>query len=142
MGRLAGTAEAMAVIAKRVRAVPKMSETALERILRNLDAEEFALREAASKELGRLGAVAVPRVKTRLAEGGSAEMKKRLETFLAEHDGEDLPSDELRSLRAVEILEAIGTPAARKVLGELASGEPGARLTREAAGAVQRLGRR
>jgi hypothetical protein len=69
-------------------------------------------------------------------------VKKRLEAFLTEHDREDLPAVELRSLRAVEVLEATGTPAARKLLGELASGEPAARLTREAGEAVRRLGRR
>jgi hypothetical protein len=110
----------------------------MDRIFRKLDAEDFTEREGASKELDRLGALAVPRVKARLAEGAPAEMKRRLEAFLAEHGREELAADVLRSLRAVEVLEAVGTPAARKVLGELAGGEPTAALTREAAAALQR----
>jgi hypothetical protein len=143
MGKLAGMpAEVVDLIRNQVHAVPKLDSKALDRILRKLDADEFKDREAASEELDRLGVPAVPRVKARLAEGASAEVKRRLEVFLAEHDRGEPSPDTLRSLRAVEILEAVDTPAARKVLGDLAAGEPTAALTREAAAAVQRVGRR
>jgi hypothetical protein len=142
MGKLVGTpAEVVDLIREQVRPVPKISADSLDRILRNLDAEQFKDREAAAKELDRLGTLAVPRVRAHLARGVSAEVKRRLESFLAEYDRADLSSAELRSLRAVEVLEAIGTAPARKLLAELAGGEP-APLTREAAGAVDRLGRR
>ena len=39
-------------------------------------------------------------------------------------------------------LEAIGTPDARRALEKVAAGEPTARLTRDAAGGVRRLGGR
>jgi hypothetical protein len=143
MANLAGApAEAVDLIRRHIHAVPKLSVEALGRTLRRLDAEEFPEREAASRELDRLGAVAVPRVKALLAEGTSAERKRRLEAFTAEHDRGELAADVLRSLRAVEILETIGTPVARKILGELAGGEPTAALTRDAAAAVRRVGRR
>ena len=54
---------------------------------------------------------------------------------------ESLEPEELRALRAVEVLEAIATPAAREHLAQLAEGEPNARLTRDAAGAVRRARR-
>jgi hypothetical protein len=141
--KLAGTStEAVEFIRNHVHAVPKLSDEALGRILRNLDAEEFRRREAASRELNRLGAPAVARVKAWLAEGTSAEVKKRLEAFLAEHDRAELPAAELRALRAVAVLEAAATPAALELLGDLAGGEPTARLTREAAAALRRVGQR
>jgi hypothetical protein len=45
-------------------------------------------------------------------------------------------------LRAAEVLEHCGTPAARQLLRALAGGAPAARLTREARVALQRLARR
>ncbi len=103
MAKLAGTPlQALELIRDRVRPVPKLSATAVERILRNLDADDFKDREAANKELDRLGAAAVPRIKARLEAGAPPEMKKRLEAFLVEHDREDLPADELRSLRCLK----------------------------------------
>ena len=47
----------------------------------------------------------------------------------------------LRSLRAIEALEHIETPEARDLLRKLAAGAPGARLTREAQAALDRLGK-
>jgi RNA polymerase sigma factor (sigma-70 family) len=142
MGKLAGTpTEALDLIGRQLRPVPNMAAESLDRILRNLDADQFEDREAAAKELDRLGALAVPRVKAHLARGPSAEVKRRLESFLADYERSDLSPAELRSLRAVEVLEAVGTEPARKLLAELAGGEPSAPLTREAAGAVDRLGR-
>jgi hypothetical protein len=47
--------------------------------------------------------------------------------------------ERLQALRAVEVLERIGTPEARKVLETLATGAPAARLTREAKASLGRL---
>ncbi len=49
--------------------------------------------------------------------------------------------DTLRAIRAVEVLEWIGTPEAVRLLGELANGAADARLTREALAAERRLKR-
>jgi hypothetical protein len=49
------------------------------------------------------------------------------------------PGDVLRSVRAAEVLERIGTPEARRLLGQLATGAAEARLTREAKAALKRL---
>jgi hypothetical protein len=50
--------------------------------------------------------------------------------------------DTLRRLRAIAVLETIGTPAARSVLERLASGFEGARETRDARASLRRLGAR
>jgi WD40 repeat protein len=128
-------------VRRQVRVVPKLSDAAIEKIFRKLDSDAFKEREEASKELGELGVAAVAAVKARLAGSVSAEAKRRLEEFLAAYNTEEIPPDELRALRAVEVLEAIDSPAARKFLIELADGAPGARLTQAAAAAVRRLAR-
>jgi hypothetical protein len=42
-------------------------------------------------------------------------------------------------MRAVEVLEHIGTPDAREVLEKLTRGDPSARLTQEAKASLERL---
>jgi hypothetical protein len=50
--------------------------------------------------------------------------------------------DALRHLRAIQVLEQIGSPDARQVLASLAQGAPAAPATRDAAAALARLDRR
>ena len=53
-----------------------------------------------------------------------------------------LSNEHLRHIRAVEALEYMATPEARKLLEDVAKGAPEARLTREAKAALDRLDRR
>ena len=48
-------------------------------------------------------------------------------------------SDEVRVLRAVAVLDAIGTAEAKRLVRELAAGDPAALITREAKAALGRL---
>ena len=52
------------------------------------------------------------------------------------------PPEELGALRAVEVLEAVGTPEAKEVLAELATGEQTVALARDAVEAMRRLRQR
>jgi hypothetical protein len=87
--------------------------------------------------LRALGPAAAGPLRRALAQSPSAEATRRIEVLLA-----GSPDDELRGRRAVEVLEALGTPAARALLAEWATGDPAAAATREAAAALTRLGRR
>ena len=71
----------------------------------------------------------------------SEEQRRSVEKLLADlKRRQTVPSqDELRELRAIEVLEVIGTPSAQAVLESLVRGAPEARLTDEAASAVKRL---
>ena len=57
-------------------------------------------------------------------------------------NNEKLSPDRLQALRAIEALEQIGSPDARKVLDTLAKGMPESRQTREAKAALDRLQQR
>ena len=66
-------------------------------------------------------------------------MRTRLKAIL---EAPAVPSDEtLRTLRAIQVLERIGTDEAREVLKKLATGAEAARETLEAKDALARLSR-
>jgi hypothetical protein len=89
--------------------------------------------------LDRLGPSAVPAIRAHLKAGASEEVRTRIDRFLSKHDRPELQPEELQALRAIEVLETIGNAEANEALESLAAGEPGARITREGAGAVRRL---
>ncbi|MBI1914624.1 MAG: sigma-70 family RNA polymerase sigma factor [Planctomycetes bacterium] len=112
------------------------------RLLADLESGRFAVRAKAQAELEELGDLAVPALRQALANKPSLEMRQRVQAVL-DRLREPLARPEvLRPLRAVAVLEDIGTPSARKLLEGLASGAPEARLTREAKASLGRLGRR
>jgi hypothetical protein len=142
MGELAadptGTA---ALLTEVLKPAPPPADADLDRAVTGLGAPAFAERDAAAKALEGYGGAAVARVKARLPGVGSADVRQRLTEFLARHDRRDrLTGVRLRERRAVELLEAVGTPEAAAVLRELAGGD--GPLARDAAAAVKRLARR
>ena len=139
MTAMAHSPAAVEFIRKRVQPVPKMSDADLDRIFRGLDSDSFKAREAATRGLDALGQAAVSAVKARIEKGVSAEVKKRAGEFLTKHDRPALHPEVIRALRAVEILEAIGGVEAKAILRELATGDPAAPLTRDAADSAERL---
>jgi RNA polymerase sigma factor (sigma-70 family) len=115
------------------------SDAEIDRLIERLDAAGFAERDAASKELHRFGTLAIARVRDRLRQIASLEVRRRLEAFLQVHEWRGrLTALRLRERRAIELLETIGTPAALAVLNAVA--EPGnTPLARDAAAAAKRL---
>jgi hypothetical protein len=83
--------------------------------------------------------LAAPALRQTLEAKPSAEVRRRAENLLAALDQPITNAEMLRRLRAVEVLEQIGTPAAREQLKALAGGAAGATLTRAAADAVKRM---
>jgi hypothetical protein len=109
-------------------------------LLRDLDADDFKTRERAAAELNRLRDVLEPMLRAEVSQVGSAEVKTRLKRIL---EAVDAPHPErLRQVRAVEVLEGIGTPQAGDLLTKLATGVADARLTREARASLQRVGQK
>jgi hypothetical protein len=86
-----------------------------------------------------LGDAARPFTSKSLKEAEGAELRKRLDDLVDRlYDESHLANADLRSLRALTVLEQVGTKEARAKIGELTKGLPDARLTREAKRAVER----
>ena len=111
-------------------------------LVRDLDHNAFPVREAATKELAALGELAEPVLRNVLDRQPTLEARRRIEPLLQRIEDGRLPPEQLRQLRAIEVLEHIGNAEARRVLENLAQGAPGFRLTREAWSSLERLGRR
>jgi hypothetical protein len=137
---LAEPAEATALFKARLQPVPPPDPQLLIKLLRDLNSAKFAEREAASKNLEELAELAQPALEQQLAAKPSLEMRKRLEALLSKLDGPVTRPEMLRGLRAVEVLERLGTPEALQVLQALAQGAPAAWLTQDAHAALRRLG--
>jgi WD40 repeat protein len=110
----------------------------IEKLLADLDADQFETREAASQELARWRYRAEPILRRALDKKPSQEARRRLQAILAEPKRPT--AEELRTLRAIAVLERIGTPEARQVLAKLADNAK-ARETSEAKAALERLKR-
>jgi WD40 repeat protein len=109
------------------------------RLIADLDSEQFALREEATKALKQLDELAGPALQKASAAGPSLELRRRAERLLVKLQS---PVTAPERLRAIQVLEHIGTPEARALLQALAKGAPEARLTQEAKAALERLGER
>jgi len=114
----------------------------LAHLIADLDDDLFAVRQKASAELGKLGEVAEGPLRRALQRPRSPEVHWRVGLLLKRLEKMPQSPERLRQLRAVETLEYMDTPAAKKLLQRLARGQPGAWLTEEAKATLKRLAQR
>jgi hypothetical protein len=122
----------------RLRPDEPLTEKQLARLIADLDADELGTRQAAGAELTRLGVRAEAALRSALKAGPGAEGRRRIRALLEQIE-RGPPPETLRSLRAVEVLEHVGTPEARRCIEALAKGAAEGRLTRDAKAALTRL---
>jgi WD40 repeat protein len=139
---ISSPAQAVPFIKDRLSPAPDTNSKKIAQLVKDLDAEEFDVREKASRDLAKYAEAAETALKTFLNGKPSAEARRRAEELLAQLKRAEPRGEDLRALRAVEVLEHIGTPEASRVLDGLAQGAPEARLTRDARASLDRLGRR
>jgi WD40 repeat protein len=129
----AGGARGVKVVSAGVEAVGG-NAAKLARWAKDLAADEYADREAATKALTAVGVRALPLLQNVAANSDSAEARRRaagiLNGFAAKGVGvpeHGLAGDALQLVRAVQVLEAVGGPEARAVLAKVAAldGPPG-----------------
>jgi WD40 repeat protein len=135
----AGRNQALPFLAKHLSPVPEPDGKRVGQLLDDLNDDKPAVRDQASKELAQLGGLVEPALRQRLADKPPVEVKQRLEALLQKLKDAPVPDDELRRLRAVWLLEYLGTPEAREVLTALAKGAAAARSTRAARDSLKRL---
>jgi RNA polymerase sigma factor (sigma-70 family) len=133
--------QALSLLKEHLKAVQPADPVRLRRLLAELDSDTFETREKARKELEELGDRAAGALQEALKRKPSLEAHKRIEALLKRLCPPITDAETLRPLRAVAVLEDIGTPQARKILETLAKGAAEARLTREAKTALARLER-
>jgi hypothetical protein len=136
--------EAVALFRKRLAPAVGAPEKRIQELLADLDARDFARRDAASNELVRIGDPAEVALRAFLDKSPSLEAKRRAEKALQALDERfrRFPSPSVRVSRAVQVLEMIGGPESRELLEALAGGDARARQTQQARGALERLARR
>jgi WD40 repeat protein len=133
---------AIAFVQRHIQVVPAPDKEQLRRLVGDLDSDTFAVREKANKELQHLGMAAWPALREALEKEPSAELRRRAEKLLDPSIEFSSSPEELRQVRALHVLEQIGSPQSRELLRKLAAGAAEARLTREAKAALERLERR
>jgi WD40 repeat protein len=132
--------QAIRLLKKRLAPVPEPAPGRLARLLADLESDGYDVRQKATQELEELGELAVPAVSTALKSKPSLEARRRLERLLAKCEPGSVPAGErLRAMRAMLVLEQIGTVEARELLRTLGRGAPASRLTREARASLDRL---
>ena len=132
----------VAFLKDQVKPAPRPDLKRIDQWVADLDSNNFQTREKAMKELDGLGELALPALDKKLADKGlSLEARRRLEE-LTQKAKTVLSGEELRNIRAIEILEGIGTPEAAALLDRLAHGGDGAILTEQAKSALKRLTQR
>jgi hypothetical protein len=134
--------QAVGLLKKGLRPVTPVDPKWVARLITELDGERFAAREEAQRALEELRELAAPALRKALEGGPSLEVRRRLEGILQKLDGPVTAPKQLRQIRSVEVLEHVGTSAARQVLVGLAQGAPEARLTQEAKASLMRLAQR
>jgi WD40 repeat protein len=133
---------AVPFLAGRLKPVAPVEAERQARLIGDLDSDQFAVRRQAEKELEQLGELVEPALRRALAGKPSPEVRRLLEALLADVSARTWSPEQLRVLRAMEVLEHVATAEARRVLQSVAEGAPQARLTQEAKASLERLSRR
>jgi RNA polymerase sigma factor (sigma-70 family) len=130
--------QTVALLADRLRPVPAADAEKIGRLIADLGGS-FDARRKATAELERLGELTVEPLKAAAAKSPPLDLKQRIEKLIEKAGTRKLQGDQLRELRAVEVLELAASPEAKQVLDTVAKGAPDARLTHEAKSAAERL---
>jgi hypothetical protein len=130
---------AVPFVRERVKQVPVPDKKRLGLLIADLESSDFRTREAATRELEKLGPLAAPALEKKLTEKLGLETQRRVESILQHAERTVLTTEEMRGIRAVEVLQGIGSEGAIAVLKDLAKGADGAVLTIRARQALASL---
>jgi RNA polymerase sigma factor (sigma-70 family) len=128
---------------ERLKPVLPVPADVLHSLLADLDSDQFEVREGAEKKLRAQGERIASSLRAELNAKPSLEKRKRIEELLAGLDVTvPVSGESIRALRAVQVLERIGSAEARPLLERLSRGVESARLTQAANEALTRLKKR
>jgi WD40 repeat protein len=131
--------QAVPHLREKTKAAVPVDPKAIERLIAQLNSDNFEERSSAIEALIQLGDLVVPPLRKVAAGQPTLETRRRVEQLLMRLTTGSLPPEHLRVVRAIEVLERATMPEARQALQELAKGAPEALVTREALAALDRL---
>jgi hypothetical protein len=138
---VAAPTDAVPLLSSRLKPALEPDAAKIARWIADLDSDQFAVRQAAAKELENVGPRVEPPIQKALQGKISLETRRRLEQVVKSLP--DVPDpNTVRLIRAIIVLERIGSTEARRILESLARGAPGARETEEAKASLIRLAQR
>lgn len=110
---------------------PAVDNERIAKLIQTLDSADFSQRESAMEELAKLEELAEPALRKAQEAKPSLEVRRRLDTLLDAIRDAPLSPDKRRQIRAITILEQVGSDKAQDLVQRLAKGAPAARQTRE-----------
>ena len=117
---VAGGEKTVAFLREKLKPVPAQDEGRIAKLIADLDSDDFATRDKASKELLGLGSRAEVALDLAAKESKSAEVRVRAADVLSELLGAGGLSQRRQSARAIRTLARIGSPDAIEILMSLA----------------------
>ena len=130
--------QAVELLRHKIKPAKKLELKEIQAIVDLLDADKFAAREKAAKDLQSLGYSAEPILRKLLETEKRVEVKQRIETIL-----DRLNSEFVRTRRALQVLETINNAGRQRVDPRIGGSMlPENRLTNEAAIVLKRLSTR
>jgi WD40 repeat protein len=140
--KLAGSPRlAVPYLAERIKPATPADPSKLKKLIVDLDSDDFTERANAAEELKKFGELALPSLQKVLSGQPTLEFRRRAEPMVARLIGGVLSGEQVRMVRALEVLERSGMPEARHLLQSLAKGAPGALVTRKGQESLERIGR-
>lgn len=110
---------AVAFLGTRLQPVDKPSPAQLQTWITELGSDTFVTRDAADKNLRRVGGWFEEGLRRARDAAKDLEVRRRLDAILKHVERVEDRPDDLRRLRGIEVLERIGTAEARKILAAL-----------------------
>jgi WD40 repeat protein len=138
---VAAPRQAVPLLRQKLNPVSTAESRKIARLIADLDADEFAVRERATAELEELGETATEALRRAVAGTSQPEVRRRGRQLLEKLEGKTSP-ERIRTFRALDVLEQIDQEDARDVLRALGQGAKDVWLTEEARATLERLARR
>jgi len=135
----AAPADAAAFLGKKLSPVGEAEQKRVKALLNDLDADDPKTREAATETLQVLAAAFEPLLARVARDHEPGEVRNRVRFVLRLQREKAVPQALLVQIRALIVLEQLGTAQARQVLEKMANGVAGARVTEDAKQSLERL---
>jgi hypothetical protein len=139
---LADEFETVPYLKQRLKPRPTEKPERIHQLIQDLESKDDETRDLAIQKLEKLGELTEPHLRSVLSVKRSDTLRTHVEMLLVKLDRAKLSGERLRTLRAIELLERIGSLGAQEILQDLAKGAPAARETKEAEAALERLKKR